>query len=94
MPLRMRIFDREAALRRFKKLLERSSVPKELRRRKYYEKPCKGRSKSAMARTAKGRSRVYRSVGAVHRLAPPGTLQERQERIEAIGQRTSGAERL
>ena len=49
MPLRMRIFDREpigAALRRFKKLLERSGVTKELRRRKYYEKPCEARRRA------------------------------------------------
>jgi small subunit ribosomal protein S21 len=49
MPLRMRIFDREpigAALRRFKKLLERSGVIKELRQRKYYEKPCEARRRA------------------------------------------------
>ena len=43
MPLRMRVHDREpigAALRRFKKLLERSGLTKELRKRKHYEKPC------------------------------------------------------
>jgi small subunit ribosomal protein S21 len=39
----MRVYDREpigAALRRFKKLMERSGLKKELRKRKYYEKPC------------------------------------------------------
>jgi small subunit ribosomal protein S21 len=43
MPLRMRVHDREpigAALRRFKKLLERSGLQKELRKRRHYEKPC------------------------------------------------------
>ena len=43
MPLRMRVHDREhigAALRRFKKLLERSGLIRELRQRKHYEKPC------------------------------------------------------
>jgi small subunit ribosomal protein S21 len=43
MSLRMRVHDREpigAALRRFKKLLERSGVTKELRKRNHYEKPC------------------------------------------------------
>jgi small subunit ribosomal protein S21 len=38
----MRVHDREpigAALRRFKKLLERSGTLKELRKRKHYEKP-------------------------------------------------------
>jgi len=51
MPLRMRVRDREpigAALRRFKKLLERSGLTKELRKRKYYEKPCEARRRAAM----------------------------------------------
>ena len=54
MPLRMRVHDREPiglALRRFKKLLERSGIQKELRKRKYYEKPCE-------ARTRKERNRI------------------------------------
>ena len=51
MPLRMRVHDREplgAALRRFKKLLERTGLQKELRKRKYYEKPCEGRRRDKM----------------------------------------------
>lgn len=51
MPLRMRIFDREpigAALRRFKKLLERSGLKKELRARSYYEKPCEVRRRAKL----------------------------------------------
>ncbi len=51
MTLRMRIHDREPiglALRRFKKLLERSGIVKELRKRKYYEKPCEVRRRSAL----------------------------------------------
>jgi small subunit ribosomal protein S21 len=47
----MRVHDREpigAALRRFKKLLERSGLQKELRRRKHYEKPCEARRRAAM----------------------------------------------
>jgi small subunit ribosomal protein S21 len=54
MPLRMRLYDREhigAALRRFKKLLERSGFTKELRKRKYYVKPCEER-RIALARKA------------------------------------------
>ena len=42
MGLRMRIYEREpiaAALRRFRKLLERSGQTKELRKRQHYEKP-------------------------------------------------------
>jgi small subunit ribosomal protein S21 len=49
MPLRMRVHEREPiglALRRFKKLLERSGVQKELRKRKYYEKPCEARRRA------------------------------------------------
>src|SRR5215831_7986074 len=51
MPLRMRVHDREpigAALRRFKKLLERSGVTKELRNRKHYEKPCEVRRRAEL----------------------------------------------
>ena len=51
MPLRMRVHDREPigmALRRFKKLLERSGIQKEVRKRKYYEKPCEVRRRAQM----------------------------------------------
>ena len=51
MPLRMRVHDREpigAALRRFKKLLERSGLQKELRKRKHYEKPCEARRRAEL----------------------------------------------
>ena len=42
MPLRMRVHDREPiglALRRFKKLIERSGMQKEFRSHQHYEKP-------------------------------------------------------
>ena len=51
MTLRMRLYDREAigtALRRFKKLLERSGVLKEQRSRKHYEKPCEVRRRAKL----------------------------------------------
>ena len=51
MPLRMRVQDREpigAALRRFKKLLERTGLIKELRKRRHYEKPCEGRRRAKL----------------------------------------------
>ena len=51
MPLRMRVHDREpigAALRRFKKLLERSGLLKQLRKRKYFEKPCELRRRAKL----------------------------------------------
>src|SRR5262249_29469499 len=55
MPLRMRVHDREpigAALRRFKKLLERSGLTKELRKRKHYEKPCEVRRRAALRKAS------------------------------------------
>jgi small subunit ribosomal protein S21 len=51
MPLRMRVHDREPigmALRRFKKLLERSGLQKELRKRKFYVKPCEERRRAEL----------------------------------------------
>ena len=51
MSLRMRVHDREPigiALRRFKKLLQRSGITKELRKRKYYEKPCEARRRAEL----------------------------------------------
>ena len=53
MPLRMRVHDREPiglAVRRFKKLVERSGIQKELRKRKYYEKPCEARRRAKLRR--------------------------------------------
>ena len=55
MSLRMRLYDREpigAALRRFKKLLERSGLLKELRKRKHYEKPCEERRRAKLRKQA------------------------------------------
>src|SRR4051794_5601795 len=54
-PLRMRIHEREligAALRRFKKLLERSGLQKELRKRRHYEKPCELRRRAKLRKLA------------------------------------------
>lgn len=51
MTLRMRVHDREpigAALRRFKKLLERSGLKSELRERGHYEKPCEVRRRAKL----------------------------------------------
>ena len=56
MSLRMRVHDREpigAALRRFKKLLERSGMKRELRAHEHYVKPCELRNmKEAKRRRA------------------------------------------
>lgn len=52
MSIKMRVHDREpiiVALRRFKKLIERSGLKKELRKHEYYEKPCELRRR-ALAR--------------------------------------------
>ena len=51
MSLRMRVYDREpigVALRRFKKLLERSGFQKEQRKRRHYEKPCEVRRRAKL----------------------------------------------
>ena len=58
MPLRMRVHDREpigAALRRFKKLLERSGLQKELRKRRHYEKPSEVRRRAKLRKQSAAR---------------------------------------
>lgn len=69
MPLRMRIYDREpigAALRRFKKLLERSGLTKELRSRTHYEKPCEVRRRAKLRKQS-----AIRKAKMASRDAPP-----------------------
>jgi small subunit ribosomal protein S21 len=67
MSLRMRVHDREPiglALRRFKKLLERSGLTKELRKRKHYEKPCEVRRRAEIRKKnniRKGKFKVERT---------------------------------
>jgi small subunit ribosomal protein S21 len=70
MTLRMRVHDREpigAALRRFKKLLERSGLIKELRAHRHYEKPCEARRREKLRKLSnirkgkkEGRNGLYR----------------------------------
>jgi small subunit ribosomal protein S21 len=58
MSLRMRVHDRESigvALRRFKKLLERSGMQKELRKRRHYEKPSEVRRRAQARKEAASR---------------------------------------
>ncbi len=53
MGLRMRVMEKEpiaAALRRFKKLIERSGMKRELKAHEYYEKPCEVRRRKEAAR--------------------------------------------
>jgi small subunit ribosomal protein S21 len=70
MPLRMRVHDREpigAALRRFKKLLERSGLTKELRKRKYYEKPCEARRRAKLRKLSAIRKGKMAAQGKPYR---------------------------
>jgi small subunit ribosomal protein S21 len=58
MTLRMRVHDREPiglALRRFKKLIERSGIQRELRAHQHYEKPSelRRRARSRREKTAR-----------------------------------------
>lgn len=58
MSLRMRLFDKEpigGALRRFKKLLERSGLQKELRKRRHYEKPSELRRRAKLRKQSAAR---------------------------------------
>ena len=58
MALRMRVHDKEpiaAALRRFKKLIERSGMQKELRARQHYEKPCEVRRRARLRKERSAR---------------------------------------
>jgi small subunit ribosomal protein S21 len=58
MPLRMRVHDKEPigmALRRFKKLIERSGMQKELRARQHYEKPCEQRRRAELRKQKQAR---------------------------------------
>ena len=53
MALRMRVHDREPiglALRRFKKLIERSGIQKEVRAHQHYEKPSEMRRRARLRR--------------------------------------------
>jgi small subunit ribosomal protein S21 len=63
----MRVHEREpigAALRRFKKLLERSGVQKEVRKRKYYEKPCELRRRAKLRKqSAIRKARIQAPTG-------------------------------
>ena len=70
MPLRMRVHDREpigAALRRFKKLLERSGLTKELRKRKFFEKPCELRRRAKLRKLSAIRKGRLKASGESRR---------------------------
>ena len=64
MSLRMRVHERESigvALRRFKKLLERSGMQKELRKRRHYEKPCEVRRRAKLRKQSSMRKAKTRT---------------------------------
>lgn len=66
MALRMRVQEREPiglALRRFKKLLERSGVQKEMRKRQHYEKPCEVRRRAELRRQSAIRKARFLAEG-------------------------------
>ena len=50
----------QEAVRRFRKLVERSGIKKEMRRREYYEKPTTARKRKSAAATKREMKRVSR----------------------------------
>jgi small subunit ribosomal protein S21 len=54
-------------LRRFKKLLERSGLTKELRKRKHYEKPCEARRRAALRKQSAIRKAKAQDLNGGHR---------------------------
>ena len=75
MPLRMRVHDREhigAALRRFKKLMERSGLLKALRKRRFYEKPCELRRRAKLRKLGAIRKGVLRAKEGGRPKGKPG----------------------
>jgi small subunit ribosomal protein S21 len=60
MALKMRLRNNESieqAVRRFKKLLERSGIPKEVRKHEYYEKPSEQRRRARLRRLKSARKK-------------------------------------
>jgi small subunit ribosomal protein S21 len=63
--VKLNVRDRESiqeAVRRFRKLVERSGIKKEMRRREYYEKPSETRRRARLR--AERRTRRTRLLGA------------------------------
>jgi small subunit ribosomal protein S21 len=66
----MRVHDREPiglALRRFKKLLERSGLQKELRQRRHYEKPCEVRRRAKLRKQSAIRKARMKPLNGTNR---------------------------
>lgn len=70
MPLRMRLRDKEPiglALRRFKKLVERSGIQRELRKHAHYEKPSEARRRAKLRkRSAIRKGKMQSTNGTRH----------------------------
>ncbi len=57
--VKLNVRDRESiqeAVRRFRKLVERSGIKKEMRRREYYEKPSETRRRARLRAARRGRA--------------------------------------
>jgi small subunit ribosomal protein S21 len=77
--VKLNVRDRESiqeAVRRFRKLVERSGIKKEMRRREYYEKPSETRRRARLR--AERRTRRTRLLGAwAPWRGPPVATQQR-----------------
>lgn len=59
--VKLNVRDRESiqeAVRRFRKLVERSGIKKEMRRREYYEKPSETRRRARLRAARRGRANL------------------------------------
>src|SRR5438552_7350285 len=76
MTLRMRVHDKEPiglTLRRFKKLIERSGMQKELRAHQHYEKPSELRRRARL-RKEKAARKAREKTGGVSERTGPATM--------------------
>ena len=63
--VKLNVRDRESiqeAVRRFRKLVERSGIKKEMRRREYYEKPSETRRRARLRAARRGRTAMMEGV--------------------------------
>jgi small subunit ribosomal protein S21 len=63
--VKLNVRDRESiqeAVRRFRKLVERSGIKKEMRRREYYEKPSETRRRARLRAARRGRASLLEGL--------------------------------
>jgi small subunit ribosomal protein S21 len=63
--VKLNVRDRESiqeAVRRFRKLVERSGIKKEMRRREYYEKPSETRRRARLRAIRRGRTSMLEGM--------------------------------